>query len=242
MMTDLPDLLANRYSWMKQHSALEITENFAVEVLAEDRIGLAADITKIISATGGNVIFIQSWIEHNGYSRTMIQVECGPSEELIKSKILAIPSVKKTAIRPTYISTYGKRIIILGGGAQVAQVASGAIAEADRHNIRGETISVDTVSVVGEQEISRAVMAVGRLHRAGILVLAGVLMGGKISKAVTELRHEYGVPVISLKMAGSVNSVSDLIVTDPTAAGVMAVMLISHVGKFNLLEIHGQEY
>jgi len=32
---------------------------------------------------------------------------------------------------------YGKRIIIIGGGAQVAMVAQGAITEADRHNIRG---------------------------------------------------------------------------------------------------------
>ena len=43
---------------------------------------------------------------------------------------------------------YGKRIIIMGGGAQVGQVAQGAISEADRHNIRGEHISVDTIPLV----------------------------------------------------------------------------------------------
>jgi energy-converting hydrogenase B subunit Q len=67
-------------------------------------------------------------------------------------------------------------------------------------------------------------------------------MGGEISRAVKELRTSYGIPVISLKMAGSVNEVSDLVVTDPTAAGVMAVMLVSHIGQFNLLDIHGKEY
>ena len=46
---------------------------------------------------------------------------------------------------------YGKRIIIMGGGAQVGQVALGAISEADRHNIRGEHISVDTIPLVGSK-------------------------------------------------------------------------------------------
>ena len=49
----------------------------------------------------------------------------------------------------------------MGGGAQVGQVAMGAIAEADRHNIRGERISVDTIPLVGEQELAAAVRAVG---------------------------------------------------------------------------------
>lgn len=92
------------------------------------------------------------------------------------------------------------------------------------------------------EEIAQAVRAVGRLHRAAVLVLAGSLMGGTITEAVSSLREEYGIPVISLSMAGSVPEVSDLVVTDPTEAGVMAVMLISHVGKFNLLNVHGKRF
>jgi hypothetical protein len=61
---------------------------------------------------------------------------------------------------------YGKRIIIMGGGAQVGQVAIGAVSEADRHNIRGEHISVDTIPLVGEQALADAVRAVARLPRA----------------------------------------------------------------------------
>ena len=53
----------------------------------------------------------------------------------------------------------------MGGGAQVGQVALGAIAEADRHNIRGERISVDTIPLVGEMELAAAVRAVVRLPR-----------------------------------------------------------------------------
>ena len=83
---------------------------------------------------------------------------------------------------------YGKRIIIMGGGAQVGQVAIGAISEADRHNIRGEHISVDTIPLVGEQKLADAVRAVARLPRAKALVLAGSLMGGEIETAVREVR------------------------------------------------------
>ena len=121
----------------------------------------------------------------------------------------------------------------MGGGAQVGQVALGAISEADRHNIRGEHISVDTIPLVGEQSLADAVRAVARLPRARVLVLAGALMGGDIEKAVREIR-EQGVLVISLNMAGSVPDSADLVVTDPVQAGVMAVMAVAETAQFSL--------
>lgn len=75
-----------------------------------------------------------------------------------------------------------------------------------------------------------------------MLVLAGALMGGRITEAVKTLREEYGIPVLALSMAGSVTKEADLVVTDPIEAGVMAVMLISNIGKFNLLKVEGNRY
>ena len=97
--------------------------------------------------------------------------------------------MRKVEVVETLQKIYGKRIIIMGGGAQVGQVAIGAISEADRHNIRGEHISVDTIPLVGEQALADAVRAVARLPRAKALVLAGSLMGGEIEKAVREVRQ-----------------------------------------------------
>ena len=128
---------------------------------------------------------------------------------------------------------YGKRIIIMGGGAQVGQVAIGAISEADRHNIRGEHISVDTIPLVGEQKLADAVRAVARLPRAKALVLAGSLMGGDIEAAVREVRQA-GLLVVCLNMACSVPDAADLVVTDPVQAGVMTVMAVADTAKFNL--------
>jgi len=128
---------------------------------------------------------------------------------------------------------YGKRIIIMGGGAQVGQVAIGAVSEADRHNIRGEHISIDTIPLVGEQTLAEAVRAVSRLPRAKALVLAGSLMGGDIEVAVREVRAK-GLLVISLNMAGSVPDAADFVVSDPVQAGVMAVMAVADTARFNV--------
>jgi len=132
-------------------------------------------------------------------------------------------------------------VIIIGGGAQVAQVALGAVNEADRHNIRGERISVDTIPLVGEESLAVAVDAVARLPRASILVLAGSLMGGEVSDAVEKVK-EAGIPVIALNMAGSVPDHADLVVTDPIQAGVFAVMHVSSKGRFDIGRVKGRRF
>lgn len=142
---------------------------------------------------------------------------------------------------PALQRVFGKRVIVIGGGAQVGQVALGAISEADRHNLRGERISVDTIPLVGEANIADAVRAVIDLPRAAILVLAGALMGGDIAAAVRDLRAA-GVPVIALNMAGSVPSASDLVVSDPVQAGVMAVMAVADTATFDITRLQGRKY
>jgi energy-converting hydrogenase B subunit Q len=141
--------------------------------------------------------------------------------------------VREVDLVKTLQLIYGKRIIIMGGGAQVGQVAIGAISEADRHNIRGEHISIDTIPLVGEQALADAVRAVPRLPRVSALVLAGALMGGDIERAVREVRKQ-GLLVVSLNMAGSVPEAADLVVTDPVQAGVMTVMAIANTAKFTV--------
>src|SRR5947207_10399438 len=120
----------------------------------------------------------------------------GAPEALVE-ELRALPIVREVELVKTLQVIYGKRIIIMGGGAQVGQVAVGAISEADRHNIRGERISVDTIPLVGEPDLAAAVRAVARLPRARVLVLAGALMGGTITDAVREVQ-QHGIIVISL--------------------------------------------
>jgi energy-converting hydrogenase B subunit Q len=149
------------------------------------------------------------------------------------------PGVVVAEPRPTLGQVFGKRVIIIGGGAQVAQVSLGAVTESDRHNLRGERISVDTIALVGEKNIASTVRAVADLPRAHILVLAGSIMGGEITQAVRELQAT-GIPVITLNMVGSVTSVADLVVSDPVQAGTMAVMAIADTARFSLDRARGR--
>jgi len=153
----------------------------------------------------------------------------------------SVAGVRKARARPTLGHIFGKRVIVVGGGAQIAQVALGAVSESDRHNIRGERISVDTIALVGEAEIAAAVRAVADLPRAHCLVLAGSIMGGDITVAVRELQ-EIGIPVVALSMAGSVSAAADLVVSDPVQAGTMAVMAIADTARFDLARVRGRRY
>ena len=136
---------------------------------------------------------------------------------------------------------FGKRVIVVGGGAQVAQVALGAVTEADRHNLRGEKISVDTIPLVGEENIAAAVRAVADLPRARMLVLAGSIMGGEISTAAEELRA-VGIPIIALNMVGSITDHVDLVISDPVQAGTMAVMAVADTATLDLARLRGRRY
>ena len=159
----------------------------------------------------------------------------------LMGELSALPLVRRVALEPSLLAIYGKRVIIIGGGAQVGQVAVGAISEADRHNIRGERISVDTIPLVGEQALADAVRAVARLPRAEILVLAGAIMGGAITEAVRDLQR-HGLKVIALNMVGSVREAADLVVSDPFQAGVMAVMAIAGTARFDIARQKGRIY
>ena len=173
-------------------------------------------------------------------SELEIEVDGLTPDELLDA-LDGLPDIQ--AIRRTRAlgSIFGKRVIVVGGGAQVAQVALGAVSEADRHNLRGERISVDTIPLVGEANIAAAVRAVADLPRARLLVLAGSIMGGDISNAAEELRA-VGIPIIALNMVGSITEHVDLVVSDPVQAGTMAVMAIADTATFDLVRQRGRRY
>ena len=209
----------------------------AYALLAEvsDRPGILSGLTKVLADHRANITYVD--IHDAGEPTSDIYFEFTLEEPTIAT-VLAdmrrVEGVRLVEETPNFARIYGKRIIVMGGGAQVGFVAMGAIAEADRHNIRGERISIDTIPLVGEQELAAAVRAAARLPRVKMLVLAGSLMGGAITEAVREVQG-YGLRVISLNMAGSVPDAADLVVSDPVQAGVMAVMAVADTAKFDLL-------
>ena len=218
---------------------------YALSIITENRTGVLRDIATVMAAHETNIQMIQQSIITTGPQTGKAYVyfefeDCADHAELVR-ELNGIASVHEVTVYQPFSRIFGSRVIIIGGGAQVAQVAMGAVNEADRHNIRGERISVDTIPLVGEHDLALAVDAVARLPRASILVLAGSIMGGDVSKAVDRVR-EAGIPVIALNMAGSVPQHADLVVTDPIQAGVFAVMHISSRAVFDISRVRGRTF
>jgi energy-converting hydrogenase B subunit Q len=212
----------------------------AIRVRFTDAPDALARIVAAIAEHGGTLRTLSTPRVTDGVAEAELEV-AGIAEEALAAALRAEPVVREQEPTRALDRVFGKRIIVVGGGAQVAQVALGAVSEADRHNLRGEKISVDTIPLVGEDNIAAAVRAVADLPRARCLVLAGSIMGGDITRAVTELR-EHGVPVIALNMVGSVTDAADLVVSDPVQAGTMAVMAIADTAQFDLARQRGRRY
>ncbi len=214
-----------------------MADKFGIEIVARSGLGVLHELTGVIARHSGDITSVEIIEQLPPQARIYFEIEL-PADSAngqagLHADLKALAIVHEVRVVPTMQKIYGKRIIIVGGGAQVGQVAIGAISEADRHNIRGEHISVDTIPLVGEMQLAEAVRAVARLPRARAIVLAGSIMGGEIEKAVREVRAQ-GLLVISLNMAGSVPEAADLVVTDPVQAGVMSVMAIADTAKFNV--------
>jgi energy-converting hydrogenase B subunit Q len=218
--------------------------SIAINIICADRPGMLRDIAGVVASHGGNIVYTQQFVldrgANKGKASVYMEIEAGQAEGMVE-ELNSMDAIVEVTVYPPFEKIYGSRVIIIGGGAQVAQAAVGAVNEADRHNLRGERISVDTIPLVGEQALADAVAAVGRLHRASILVLAGAIMGGRITEEVKKLQKE-GIPVIALKMAGSVPQQADLVVTDPIQAGTFAVMHVASTAVFDINRVRGKEF
>ena len=207
-------------------------DSLALSIQTSRGKGVLHELTRVILDHGGDITAVAILDVGLEVETVAFEIqEVGDHDGLI-ADLQQIEFVSEVAESRTLRRIFGKRVIIMGGGAKVGQVAAGAVAEADRHNLRGERISVDTIPLIGEESLSEAVRACARLPRARAVVLAGALMGGDIESAVREVRAK-GLLVVSLNMAGSAPEAADLVVTDPVQAGVMAVMAISDTAQFD---------
>ena len=232
---------------MPRRNPNPLPQAVAVRLEVVDDPGAIAAIAGAVGAVGGHVRALvtvrrggRAGIEPNAPSSVEVELEVEDAEEAaVIAALEPLPVILSMRLTRTMSKVFGKRVIVFGGGAQVAQVALGAVTEADRHNLRGERISVDTIPLVGEENIAAAVRAVADLPRARMLVLAGSIMGGDISRAADELRA-VGIPIIALNMVGSITEHVDLVISDPVQAGTMAVMAVADTATFDLARHKGR--
>lgn len=216
-------------------------ESIALLIQAQDRAGVLFQLTRTIAEHGANISSVD--IVKRRPHAASLYLELRDVEEAARliRDLRGLEVVTSVDSLAPLLKVYGKRIIIIGGGAQVGQVAVGAISEADRHNLRGERISVDTIPLVGEDHIAAAVRSVALLPRARVLVMAGAIMGGDITRAVREIKGQ-GITVLSLNMAGTLPEAADLVVSDPVQAGVMAVMAAADTATFDITLHRSRRY
>jgi energy-converting hydrogenase B subunit Q len=198
-------------------------------------------IAAAVADAGGTITMLTTTRQRDDASVEAELEVSGLDDPALAAALASCDAVLEQHATRSLDRVFGKRIIVVGGGAQVAQVALGAVSEADRHNLRGERISVDTIPLVGEDDIAAAVRAVADLPRARLLVLAGSIMGGDISAAADELRA-VGIPIIALNTVGSITDHVDLVVSDPVQAGTMAVMAVADTATFDLERQRGRRY
>ena len=213
----------------------------AIRVRYADSPAALPRIAAAVAEAGGTITMLTTTRQRDDASVDAELEVSGMTDDALATVLAGCDAVLEQHATRSLDRVFGKRIIVVGGGAQVAQVALGAVSEADRHNLRGERISVDTIPLVGEENLAAAVRGVADLPRARCLVLAGSIMGGDVTRAVVELRRT-GVPVIALNMVGSVTDVADLVVSDPVQAGTMAVMAIADTAQFDLARQRGRRY
>ena len=159
-------------------------------VRVADEPGMLFGLTKVLAECQANVTHVDLHL-HESKADVYFEFTLDePSAPVPIQRLKEMSGVDAVEVTTPLARIYGKRVIVMGGGAQVGQVALGAISEADRHNIRGERISIDTIPLVGERELASAVRAVVRLPRVKLLVLAGSLMGGEISRAVEDVTEQ----------------------------------------------------
>ena len=119
-------------------------EKIGVLVEADAGPGILHKLTGVIAQHGANITSVDIIEERQTY----FEIDVTDEPAAVIEDLSKLPIVRSVTRVKTFQSVFGKRIIIMGGGAQVGQVAIGAISEADRHNIRGEHISVDTIPLV----------------------------------------------------------------------------------------------
>src|SRR5262245_45850495 len=109
-------------------------ERCGIIVRADTGPGILHQLSGVIAGHRGDIASVEIISLGAGEARVYFEIDLPNAADPLLSDLRGMPIVREASMVQTLQAIYGKRIIIVGGGAQVGQVALGAIAEADRHN------------------------------------------------------------------------------------------------------------
>ncbi|MEJ2008668.1 MAG: DUF5612 domain-containing protein, partial [Acidobacteriota bacterium] len=100
-----------------------MSDKVGILVRVESGLGVLHQLTGVIAAKEGDISSVAIIDSSEHEARIYFEVEMpGPPEALIEG-LKALSVVKEARIVDSLEKIYGKRIIVMGGGAQVGQVA-----------------------------------------------------------------------------------------------------------------------
>ncbi|HPU73376.1 MAG TPA: DUF5612 domain-containing protein, partial [Bryobacteraceae bacterium] len=89
--------------------------------------GVLHQLTGVIARHNGDITLIEILENRAPESRIYFEIDLPGQAEPLLEEIRGLEIVRQATQVQTFQKIYGKRIIIIGGGAQVGQVAVGAI-------------------------------------------------------------------------------------------------------------------
>ena len=103
-----------------------MSQRIGVEVGADPGPGVLHQLTGVIAHEQGNILSIEIVEEKSPETVTYFEIDLpGDAQKLVQG-LQALPVVHRAKLVQTMEKIFGKRIIIVGGGAQVGQVPARA--------------------------------------------------------------------------------------------------------------------
>ena len=109
-----------------------MAKRIGLEVETVPGTGVLHQLTGVIARHDGNIDSVEIIEE----VRLYFEIDLPGDEAQLLEDLRALPVVRRAQVVETLQKIYGKRIIIIGGGAQVGQVAIGAISEPSMATLR----------------------------------------------------------------------------------------------------------
>src|SRR3979411_311013 len=92
-------------------------------VSSDDKPGVLYRVAETIYRHGGNITYVAGGPKRKAGAELQVEVSGAPDTERLVADVGAVEGVTSVSVIPTLQSVYGKRVIVIGGGAQVGMVA-----------------------------------------------------------------------------------------------------------------------
>src|ERR1017187_6809542 len=96
-----------------------VNETIGLMVEAADKTGLLHLLTGVIARRGGDIMSVEILENRPTSARTYFEIALPGSPEELVEDLRRLPIVRSVEVVKTLAKIYGKRIIIIGGGAPV---------------------------------------------------------------------------------------------------------------------------